>query len=216
MAKVAQICRETDGVIHTVEIAGYSVFSNANIPNNGGMFVILAPYGERKTRPAGDITRELNAKFRELKDGTATAFGAPPIRGLGNAGGFKMQILDKANLGPETLEGATWTIVGESTKPNPDGSPSGIPAAFSTFRSNSPQLFLRVDRDRVEKMGVSVQAVNDALQSYTGQVYVNDITLDNRTLAGDTAGRGRRSAIRSTTYTSSKFAAPRRTANRAR
>ncbi|MCE9565179.1 MAG: efflux RND transporter permease subunit [Planctomycetes bacterium] len=181
MAKVSQICRETDGVAHTVEIAGYSIFANANIPNNGGMFVILTPYGDRKTRPADDVMRELNVKFRELKEGTATAFGAPPIRGLGNAGGFKMQILDKGNLGPETLEGVTWAIAGEATKPNPDGKPSGIPAAFSSFRSNSPQLFLRVDRDRIEKMGVSVQAVNDALQSYTGQVYVNDITLDNRT-----------------------------------
>ena len=32
----------------------------------------------------------------------------------------------------------------------------------------------------MQQMGVSVQAVNDALQSYMGQVYVNDITLDNR------------------------------------
>ncbi|MCI0701532.1 MAG: efflux RND transporter permease subunit, partial [Planctomycetia bacterium] len=56
----------------------------------------------------------------------------------------------------------------------------GIPAAFSSFRSNNPQVFLSVDRDRVQQMGVSVQAVNDALQAYMGQVYVNDITLDNR------------------------------------
>ncbi|HEY3788496.1 MAG TPA: efflux RND transporter permease subunit, partial [Urbifossiella sp.] len=180
MAEVARICRETEGVSHTVEIAGSSIFTNSNIPNNAGIYATLAPYEDRKTRPADDITRELNAKFAALRDGTATAFGAPPIRGLGSAGGFKMQILDKGNLGPETLEGATWTIAGEATRPNPDGRPSGIPAAFSTFRSNSPQLFLRVDRDRVEKMGVSVQAVNDALQSYTGQVYVNDITLENR------------------------------------
>jgi multidrug efflux pump len=74
----------------------------------------------------------------------------------------------------------TWNLATEATKPMPDGRPSGIPAAFSGFRSNSPQLSLRVDRDRIEQMGVSVQAVNDALQSYTGQVYVNDITLDNR------------------------------------
>src|SRR5205823_12554733 len=135
-------------------------FSNANIPSNGGMYLTLAPFEERKAKPADTIIRELNAKFAELKDGTASAFGAPPILGLGNAGGFKMQILDKGNLGPETLEGTTWTIAGEAMKPNPDGRPSGIPAAFSSFRSNSPQLFLRVDRDCVEKMGVSAQAVN--------------------------------------------------------
>ena len=124
-----------------------------------------------------------------------TSFGAPPILGLGNAGGFKMQVQDKGNLGYETLEGMTWNLVGEAMKPNPDGRPSGIPAAFSGFRSNSPQVFLRVDRDRVEQMGVSFQAVNDALQSYTGQVYVNDITLDNRTwqvtVQADAPFRGR-------------------------
>src|SRR4029453_5501354 len=112
-----------------------------------------------------------------------------------NAGGFKMQVMDKGNLGYEVLEGMTWNLAAEATKPNPDGRPSGIPSAFSGFRSNSPQLSLKVDRDRVEQMRVSVQAVNDALQSYTGQVYVNDITLDNRnwqvTVQADAQFRGK-------------------------
>ena len=47
-----------------------------------------------------------------------------------------MQVLDKGNLGYETLEGMTWNLVGEAMKPNPDGRPSGIPAAFSSFRSS--------------------------------------------------------------------------------
>jgi multidrug efflux pump len=180
MEQVARMCQETDGVSHTVQIAGYSIFSSANIPNNGGMYVPLKPFEERKQRHADEILHDLNAKFATIREGTVTAFGAPPILGLGNAGGFKMQIQDRGNLGFELLEGMTWNLAAEATKPLPDGRPSGIPAAFSGFRSNSPQLSLRVDRDRIEQMGVSVQAVNDALQSYTGQVYVNDITLDNR------------------------------------
>jgi multidrug efflux pump len=180
MERAARMALETDGVAHTVQIAGYSIFSSANIPNNGGMYIPLKPFDQRKGRHADDILRDLNAKFATIRDGTVTAFGAPPILGLGNAGGFKMQIQDRGNLGYELLEGMTWNLAAEATKANPDGRPSGIPAAFSGFRSNSPQVSLRVDRDRVEQMGVSVQAVNDALQSYTGQVYVNDITLDNR------------------------------------
>jgi multidrug efflux pump len=195
MRRVSELCRETDGVAHTVQIAGYSIFSSANIPHNGGMFVILRPYEERKGRPADAITREINAKLADVRTGTAVVFGAPPVRGLGNAGGFKMQVMDQGNLGYEVLEGMTWNLAGEATKPLPDGRPSGIPSAFSGFRSNSPQLFLRVDRDRVEQMGVSVQAVNDALQSYMGQIYVNDITLENRnwqvTVQADAAYRGR-------------------------
>jgi multidrug efflux pump len=196
MERVANLCLETDGVGHTVQFAGYAILSRTNIPNYGGMYVALRPFEERKgRRHADDITRDLNAKFADIREARVTAFGAPPILGLGNAGGFKMQIQDKGNLGYETLEGMTWNLVGEAMKPNPDGRPSGIPAAFSGFRSNSPQVFLRVDRDRVEQMGVSVQAVNDALQSYTGQVYVNDITLDNRTwqvtVQADAPFRGR-------------------------
>ncbi len=176
MKQVADACLETDGVAHTVQISGYSIFSSANIPNNGGIYVPLKKFEERKGRHADDIMRDLNAKFAQIRGGTATAFGAPPILGLGNAGGFKMQIQDRGNLGPEVLEGMTWALAGEASK-NPK---EGIPAAFSSFRSNNPQVFLTVDRDRVQQMGVSVQAVNDALQSYMGQVYVNDITLENR------------------------------------
>jgi multidrug efflux pump len=174
MKEVANACLETDGVAHTVQITGYSIFSRTNIPNNGGIYIGLKPFSERKGRHADAIVRDLNAKFAKIRRGTATAFGAPPILGLGNAGGFKMQIQDRGALGPEVLEGMTWSLAGEASKT------PGIPVVFSSYRSNNPQMFLTVDRDRVEKMGVSVQAVNDALQSYMGQVYVNDITLDNR------------------------------------
>jgi multidrug efflux pump len=176
MKEVADACLATDGVAHTVQIAGYSILNRANIPNNGGIYVGLKPFEERKGRRAEAILRDLNAKFATIRKGQATAFGAPPILGLGNAGGFKMQVQDKGSLGPDTLEGMTWALAAEATR-NPG---EGIPVAFSSFRSNNPQLYLTVDRDRVQQMGVSVQAVNDALQSYMGQVYVNDITLDNR------------------------------------
>ena len=176
MKEVADACLSTDGVANTVQISGYSIFSSANVSNNGGIYVCLKPFEQRKGRHADDIMRELNAKFEKIRGGTATAFGAPPILGLGNAGGFKLQIQDRGNLGPEVLEGMTWALAGEASK-NPA---EGIPAAFSSYRSNNPQVFLTVDRDRVQQMGVSVSAVNDALQSYMGQVYVNDITLDNR------------------------------------
>ncbi|MBN9120184.1 MAG: efflux RND transporter permease subunit [Planctomycetes bacterium] len=176
MREVADACLATDGVAYTVQISGYSILTRANVPNNGGIYVTLKPFEERKGRSAEAILRDLNARFATVRSGTATAFGAPPILGLGNAGGFKMQIQDKGNLGPEVLEGMTWALAAEASK-NPR---EGIPAAFSSFRSNNPQVFLRIDRDRIQQMGVSVQAVNDALQSYMGQVYVNDITLDNR------------------------------------
>src|SRR5262249_57639373 len=76
MQRVSEMCRETDGVAHTVQIAGYSIFSQANIPNNGGMYVPLKPFEERKGRHADEIMNELNKKFATLREGRVTAFGA--------------------------------------------------------------------------------------------------------------------------------------------
>ncbi|HEX3149296.1 MAG TPA: efflux RND transporter permease subunit, partial [Gemmataceae bacterium] len=190
MKELANACLEIDGVAHTVQISGYSIFNRTNIPNNGGIYIGLKPFEERKGRHADAIVRDLNARFAAIRSGRATAFGAPPILGLGNAGGFKMQIQDRGSVGPEVLEGMTWALATEASKT------PGVPVAFSSYRSNNPQLFLTVDRDRVQQMGVSVQAVNDALQAYMGQVYVNDITLDNRNwqVTAQADGRFRRSA----------------------
>src|SRR4029077_16251065 len=95
MKQLADLCLETDGVAHTVQISGYSILTRANIPNNGGIYVALKPFEQRPGRRAEDILRDLNAKFGAIQDGRATAFGAPPILGLGNAGGFKLQIQDR-------------------------------------------------------------------------------------------------------------------------
>ena len=124
---------------HTVQISGYSIFSSANIPNNGGIYVALKPFEQRKGRHADDDPARPERQVRRPSAaGTATAFGAPPILGLGNAGGFKMQIQDKGNLGPETLEGMTWNLAGEASKnPEPRASRRRSARSGRTTRSCS-------------------------------------------------------------------------------
>jgi multidrug efflux pump len=165
------------GIDHITGISGYSIFSQSNLSNSGGIYVTLAPFAERvkSGRTADAILNDLRGRFGSIQEARVDPFGAPPILGLGNAGGFKMQIQDKGKLGAGILEGMTWNLAGAAMKER------GIPAAFSTFSSASPQLFVEVDRDRVQQMGLSVQQVNDTLQAYLGSVYVNDVTLEQRT-----------------------------------
>ena len=163
-----------EGIAHVTAVTGYSIFAQANLSNAGGIYLSLEPFEKRKGRTADMILAELNAKLATIQEGNATAFGAPPILGLGNAGGFKMQVLDKGNLGLEKLEGMTANLAQAAMKEK------GIPAAFSSFSSNAPQLFVEIDRERAQQLGVSVQAINDTLQLYLGSVYVNDVTLLNR------------------------------------
>jgi multidrug efflux pump len=165
------------GIGHCTGVAGYSVLSSAALSNSAGVYISLDPFEERvpAKRTAAVILDDLRKRLSEIQEAQVDPFGAPPILGLGNAGGFKMQVLDRGKLGPGALEGMTWNLALAAMKER------GIPSAFSTFRSANPQLFVEVDRDRVQQMGLSIQAVNDTLQAYLGSVYVNDVTLEQRT-----------------------------------
>ncbi|HEV3437982.1 MAG TPA: efflux RND transporter permease subunit, partial [Gemmata sp.] len=171
--RACKLAEETEGVSHTIGVPGYSLLASANVSNYGAIYVPLKPFEERHGRKARVIVAELNRKLSGLSEGIVVAFGAPPIMGLGT-GGFKMQILDRANLGFETLEGMTSNMSVAAIKE------PGIVGAVSTFRSAAPQVFVRVDRDRAQQMGVSVSAINEALQVYLGSLYVNDLTLEGR------------------------------------
>jgi multidrug efflux pump len=181
------------GIDHVTGLAGYSIFASANISNAGGAYLSLSPFEERKGRHADAILADLNAKLAQIQEGRVQAFGAPPILGLGNAGGFKMQVKDTNNLGPGVLEGMTWNLCFAAMKE------PGIPAAFSNYTSGGPVLAVTIDSDRCFRLGVSDKDVKDAMQVYLGSLYVNDVTLENRNwqvnVMADAAYRSRKDDI---------------------
>jgi multidrug efflux pump len=177
IARMTKMALETKGVGHTISVPGYSILTGTNIPNVGGMFVILAPFEERAGHPelsANQVADRLRKKFREVEESQNVVFGAPPIDGLGSTGGFKMQIQDRAGLGLEALGGAIANVVGKGN------SQPGLVGLFSSFSANQPQLYVDVDRIKAKKQGVALNDVFETLQVYLGSAYVNDITLFNR------------------------------------
>jgi multidrug efflux pump len=176
MTRLDQMVRATPGVAHTINIPGYSILTSNNISNAGGMFVILAPFEDRVGTglSSAKVTADLRAKFRQIQEAVVVAFGAPPVDGLGNTGGFKMQIQDRADSGPEALQGATETVIrAASAQP-------GLVGLFSTFRAAQPQLYLDVDRAKAKALGVSLDDVFSTLQIYLGSSYANDFTRFGR------------------------------------
>ena len=172
VARVEQIARETPGVAHTVTISGMSFLLPANSPNFGSMFVILDPFDRRQrptcaTRPSWPgCGREWSAR---VKDATVTVFGAPPIPGLERRRRLQVHRRGSRRPRPDGLAGADR---------QPDRSKlrrasRAWPACPRQFRSNTPQLYLDIDRTKVEALGVSLDDVNQTLQMYLGSLYVN-------------------------------------------
>src|SRR5262249_13935527 len=103
----------TEGVAHVISVPGYSILLSTNLPNVGGMFVILEPFDERKEHAnlsADRIMAELGKDGREIQEAQVVAFGAPPVDGLGSTGGFKMQVQDRGDLGLAALQGAVENV----------------------------------------------------------------------------------------------------------
>jgi len=160
-----------------IGIPGYSILLSTNISNVGGMFVILDPFEERKEDPnlhARRIAEQLRKKFAEYQEATIGVFGAPPVEGLGSTGGIKLQIQDKRGAGLRSLQGAVQAVADEGRRQ------PGIGALISTFSVNQPQVYVEIDRDKAKALGVSLDDVNNTLQSYLGSYYVNDFTYQNR------------------------------------
>ncbi len=178
MAKAQAIAGEIPGVAHTVAISGQSLLLNANAPNYGSMYVMLDEFHHRdKPELSGDaISARLKATLQEqVTDGLVNVFGAPPVEGLGTAGGFKIVIEDRGDLGLAELEKHAEAVVAQAERT------PGLRDLFTSFRANTPWLFLNIDRDKVKTMGVSMGEVFNTLQVYLGSLYVNDFNRFGRT-----------------------------------
>jgi len=170
LALVEKITHETAGVAHTVTIAGMSFLLQATSSNFGSMFVVLDPFDQRK-KPglhADDIIARLLREFRKrVKDGIVSVRNSSPIPGLGVAGGFKIMVEDRGGRGLESLQAQTDKLTANLRRER------GLADVATGFRSLTPQLFLDVDRSKVESLGVSFDDVNQTLSMYLGSLYVN-------------------------------------------
>jgi multidrug efflux pump len=170
LALVDSIARQTPGVAHTVVIAGLSFLQAANSANFGSMFIVLDPFEKRKHPNLGAeaIMARLRREYaHRVKEAIVTVFGAAPIPGLGVAGGFKLMVEDRGGLGLAELQRQTDKLTRGLQRQG------GLASVTTQFRSNTPQLFLDIDRSKAESLGVSFNDVNQTLSMYLGSLYVN-------------------------------------------
>jgi multidrug efflux pump subunit AcrB len=178
MERIEEIAAKTPGINHTVAISGQSILLNANAPNFGAMYLMLDDFRSRVAHGLPDTviaTRLQAALTSEIEEGLINVFSAPPIDGLGTAGGFKLMIEDRGDSGLAALQTAADTVV-EAGRATP-----GLQDFFTSFRANTPWLYLDIDREAAKTMGVSIAEVFNTLQVYLGSLYVNDFNRFGRT-----------------------------------
>lgn len=170
-AQIEEIARNTDGVAHTVGISGQSIVLNANASNFGSMYVMLEPFHDRDSKELASsaIARKLTNDFRQQISGAmVSVFEAPPVDGLGVAGGFTMMLEDRGYQGEAALDRAATELIEQGNNT------AGLTGLFTGVRADTPWVYLDIDRDKCESLGVNVSDVFSVLQYNIGSYYVND------------------------------------------
>ncbi len=172
LQQVSTIAQNTPGVKEVVQIAGVSVLdNNAPLANAGVAYVILQDWNTRGKHEGQDlrsIVLNIAREIQAVEDGRAFPLVPPAIQGIGNAGGFQMQIEQKDGSFDFTkLQNVTENMIEQGK------TQSALGNLVTSFRASAPHVRVDIDRSKAETLKVSVGDVFTTLSSYVGSSYVN-------------------------------------------
>src|SRR5439155_25753572 len=146
-------------------------------PNAATAFIAWKDWKERKTPELQQaaLKKRVDAEFAQIPDAQIFYLIPPSIQGLGFAGGWQMQVEDREGVGLETLQDRAQALW-DAARQQP-----AVTLQPLTFRAGVPQIYLNIDREKAEKMGVKLNDVFNTLQTNLGSVYVNDFNKFGRT-----------------------------------
>jgi hydrophobe/amphiphile efflux-1 (HAE1) family protein len=171
------IILKTPGVEHVAPFAGLDATTFTVASNSGTIFSGL-PSLYNHSIPgitANSVLADLRKRLSVIQGAYVLTIPPPPVQGIGNSGGFKMMLEDRAGLGTQALVNATNTLVAAANK---DPSFAGV---FTLLNAGSPSVYADIDRLKAEKVGLTPTDVFDTLQVYLGSQYVNDFNFLGRT-----------------------------------
>jgi HAE1 family hydrophobic/amphiphilic exporter-1 len=166
--KITAILRKTPGVGYWVTIGGFSILDGTNVSNIATTFVVYKDWKERGSALNQDrIVSSINRELAGIQEAQAFVVIPPPIRGLGQTGGFQMMVEDQRGLGLAELQNATYELI---QKGNSQPSLQGLATTFSV---SSPQIYLNIDRTKAQSFQVPLTSVLETLRGYLGSSFVN-------------------------------------------
>jgi len=165
------------GVANAVPFAGLDGATFTVAPNAGVIFSTLASFEDRTAKGLA-LPQIVGAHYQRLgaiQEAFIITIPPPPVRGVGNAGGFKMMVQDKAGRGLLALEAATQDLAGAASQT------PGLANIFSLFNTRTPKIYANIDRVKAEMLGVPADRFFETLEIYLGSSFVNEFNYLGRT-----------------------------------
>ncbi|WP_058913302.1 multidrug efflux RND transporter permease AcrD [Entomohabitans teleogrylli] len=160
--------QEKDNIVSVFATVGSGPGGNGQ--NVARMFVRLKDWSERdpKTGSSFAIIERATKAFRDIKEARVTANSPAAINGLGSAAGFDMELQDHAGAGHNALMAARDQLL-ELAGKQPE-----LTRVRHNGLDDSPQLQIDIDQRKAQALGVSIDDINNTLQTAWGSSYIND------------------------------------------
>jgi HAE1 family hydrophobic/amphiphilic exporter-1 len=176
--KGAALVAQDPDVFGTFSVMGFSLAGGSS-PNSGLIFAPLKPVDERtkkgKGHSAHDIVARIAPRLFGVPGGILYAAEPPAIQGIGTVGGFQFILQDGGRNTFADIDRIAHTLVAGALDPS-----SGLVNLNTTFTANDPQLYVTIDREKAEAMGVPMSQITAAMGTFMGSTYVNDFNFNNR------------------------------------
>jgi hydrophobe/amphiphile efflux-1 (HAE1) family protein len=193
--QVEKLIRPMPQVEAVLSIVGFSLLDGGNQPNAAFLVTRLKPFEDRLGAANGvrAVLGQIFGAAQQIRSAVVFPFNLPPIIGLSTSGGFEYQLENLEGRPPEDMASVMQGMIAAA---NQDPRLSRV---FSTFTASNPSIWLDIDREKAQALGLSISDVFNALQTTLGGFYVNDFNLFGRTwqvnIQGDSADRDDPTAI---------------------
>ena len=169
--------RAIPGVAHTASFTGFDAATSTNASNAAAVFFTVTPFAERAAHgvDAATVLRTARQRMAAIAEANIFVIAPPSVRGLSTTGGFKFIVQDQAARGLRALRDAAGQVTAAAARE------PGLTAVFSQFEVSTPQIYVDIDRDRAQALGVPPSRVFEALEVFLGSSFVNDFNYLGRT-----------------------------------
>jgi hydrophobe/amphiphile efflux-1 (HAE1) family protein len=174
--RIEAVLRQMPQVQNIFAIVGFSIIDSVNEPNTGFIVPTLKPFADRvgTANSAQALIAKVFAEGQQIRTATVIPFNLPPIIGLSTTGGFEYRL--------EALEGqepAAMNSVMQGLMAAANQDPQ-LTRVFSTYTASNPSIWLDIDREKAQALGLGMNDVFGALQATLGGIYVNNFNLFGR------------------------------------
>lgn len=175
--QVEDVIKSMPQVRDVISIIGYSLLDSYAASNSAFMVARLRPFADRtKTADSAQaLIARLFGATQQILAATVLPFNLPPVVGLSTTGGFEYQLENLAGADPVAMGGVVQGLVAAANRD------PRLTRVFSTYGASAPSIFLDIDRQKAQALGLSISDVFTTLQATLGGYFINNFNLFGRT-----------------------------------